>query len=184
MRVPSPTCPLAPCHAAVELRTLANFNSLMAILAALGSASIHRLKGSAQKMGPKPRASLAALTQLMAHNGSHREYRAALAAARRNPPFVPYPGIHLTDLTFVADGNKDVVDGKLNVGKRQQVAAVAQSMLAHTGQAQQWLECRTSSTTCAARIPNAAGTCYPRSLSLWSHTAILIFIHSRGEQAL
>ena len=93
----------------------------MAILAALGSASVHRLKGSAQKMGAKPRASWAALKALMAHDGSHREYRATLAAMRHTPPFVPYLGIHLTDLTFIGEGNKDYVDGKLNLNKRQQV---------------------------------------------------------------
>jgi len=29
-----------------------------------------------------------------------------------SPPFIPYLGIHLTDLTFIGEGNKDVIGGK------------------------------------------------------------------------
>ena len=113
----------------VELRRLANFNSVMALIAALGSAAVHRLSGTKQKLDRKSRAAWESLTELMAHDGAHRQYRAALAAARRSPPYVPYLGIHLTDLTFVGDGNKDVVDGMINVGKRQQVHAIVATAL-------------------------------------------------------
>ena len=112
-----------------ELRKLANFNSLMAILAALGSASIHRLKATMHRMGPKARSTLSGLEQLMSVERAHSEYREALAAVRRAPPFVPYLGVHLTDLTFVGDGNKDLIEGRINLAKRQQVHAILTTCL-------------------------------------------------------
>ena len=60
---------------------------------------------------------------------AHSEYRDALAAARRSPPFVPYLGVHLTDLTFVGDGNKDSIEGRINLAKRQQVHAILTTCL-------------------------------------------------------
>ena len=71
------------------------------------------------------------LSDLMAHDGSYKQYRAAITTARRQPPFIPYPGVHLTDLTFTADGNKDVLEnGSINLSKRQQVHSVIASCLA------------------------------------------------------
>ena len=61
----------------VELRRLANFNSVMALIAALGSAAVHRLSGTKQKLDRKSRAAWESLTELMAHDGAHRQYRAA-----------------------------------------------------------------------------------------------------------
>ena len=113
-----------------ELRRLANFNALMAILAALGSAAVHRLKATRAKIGPKSEGLWAALSRLMSHDGSYHEYRLALAAARRSPPFIPYLGVHLTDLTFLGDGTKDELDGSINLRKRQQVHGVLSSCLA------------------------------------------------------
>ena len=118
-------------HVALELRRMSNFNSLMAILAALGSAAVHRLKHTRARTGPKVSGLWDVLTALMAHDGSYHAYRTALTAARRAPPFVPYLGIHLTDLTFLGDGNKDLVDGgQINLAKRQQVHGVLSACLA------------------------------------------------------
>lgn len=118
----------------LELRRLGNFNSLMAVLAALGSAGVYRLKHARERMGARTNGVWGDLTKLMAHSGSYHEYRIALAAARRTPPFIPYLGIHLTDLTFLGDGNRDVVDGtKHNLSKRQHVHAVLASCLAGRG---------------------------------------------------
>ena len=49
---------------------------------------------------------------------------------RHRPPFIPYLGVHLTDLTFVGDGNDDVLpDGAINLGKRQNVHAILSTCL-------------------------------------------------------
>ena len=112
----------------------------MAILAGLGSASVHRLKATKHRLSAGPRASWEALSALMAHDGSYRKYRVDLARARRAPPYVPYLGVHLTDLTFVADGNKDTLAEAacepgapprelINLGKRQQVHSILQACL-------------------------------------------------------
>jgi len=112
------------------LSKLGSYNALMALLASLGSAAVHRLKHTKAKLHPKLIAKWEALAALMSHDGSYRSYRAALSMARRHPPFIPYLGVHLTDLTFLGDGNKDVLpDGQINLSKRQQVHTVLTSCL-------------------------------------------------------
>ena len=115
---------------AVELRKLHNFNGVMAILAGLSCAAVHRLRCCKQRTSKQTKAEWEALSSLMSHHSAHKEYRAALAQQRRLPPFIPYLGVHLTDLTFIGEGNKDRVSGNINLGKRQQVHAAISSCLA------------------------------------------------------
>jgi son of sevenless-like protein len=60
---------------------------------------------------------LSDLEQKMASEKSHKRYREILRDAE--PPAIPFLGVYLTDLTFVGDGNPDVVDGKHNFMKRR-----------------------------------------------------------------
>ncbi|CAL8088349.1 unnamed protein product [Orchesella dallaii] len=97
-----------------KLREYNNFNSLLAVLAALDSAPIRRL-GFSRRLTEalKPHA---ALTD---SSGSFRTYRQALADC--SPPCIPYIGLVLQDLTFVHIGNPDfLTDGKVNWVKRLQ----------------------------------------------------------------
>lgn len=115
---------------ASELRTLCNFSSCQAILAGLGYASIYRLKATKARLSKPALAALDACQRLMAHDGSYRQYRAMLSSLRRSPPFVPQLGVHLSDLTFLGEGNKDLVERKINLGKRQLVHSVLAIVLA------------------------------------------------------
>lgn len=97
-----------------KLREFNNFNSLLAVLAALDSAPIRRL-GFSKRLTEalKPHA---ALTD---SSGSFRTYRQALSESK--PPCIPYIGLVLQDLTFVHIGNADLLpDGKVNWIKRWQ----------------------------------------------------------------
>ena len=114
---------------AAELRKLHNYNGLMAVLAGLGNAAVHRLRWCKQRMPRQARSDWEALSAFMLQGG-HKDYRTALAQQRRSPPFIPYLGVHLTDLTFIGEGNKDHVGDAINLGKRQQVHATIVSCLA------------------------------------------------------
>jgi len=50
------------------------------------------------------------------------------------PPAIPYLGVFLQDLTFLEDGNPDLIDdGKINFSKRQHVARVIFDLLRFQG---------------------------------------------------
>jgi len=115
---------------AKELQKLNNFNGLTAVLAGLSNSAVHRLTGSQQSMPSESRSDWDALSLLMAPNGANSEYRAALAQQQRCPPFIPYIGVHLTDLTFIGVGNEDCVDKQLNFGKRRKAHTAISSCLA------------------------------------------------------
>ena len=105
----------------MELLKLGNFNGLTAILAGLSNSAVYRLRGCQQSMPSESRADWESMQQLMSPSGAYAEYRAALAQQQHSPPFIPYVGVHLTDLTFIGEGNKDWVEQQINFGKRQKV---------------------------------------------------------------
>jgi RasGEF domain len=83
--------------------TLGNFNGVMEILSSLHSAGVSRLKLSWANVSPRLMDSLARLDTLMSSQGNFANYRKALRT--QPPPFIPYLGLWLTDLTFVDDSN-------------------------------------------------------------------------------
>ncbi|KAH3743878.1 Ras guanine nucleotide exchange factor [Pelomyxa schiedti] len=102
-----------------ELFRLNNFNTLLSVLSGLNSSAIHRMKRSSALLPPALIAAHEAKMKLMNTTQSHHNYREALHNV--NPPCLPYLGVYLTDLTFIEDGNKDVVEGLINFRKRQLV---------------------------------------------------------------
>ena len=58
----------------------------------------------------------------MSHAHSFRNYRNHLHTL--NPPCVPYVGVYLTDLTFLEDGNPDLIEGLISWSKRAKIADV------------------------------------------------------------
>jgi len=74
------------------------------------------------------KASLESLRQMMDHASNFARYREALHSV--NPPCVPFLGVYLTDLTFIEDGNTDLLKGTalVNFDKRMKIAAVIQEI--------------------------------------------------------
>lgn len=88
---------------AESLRALNNFHSLVAVLSALGSNAITRLRLTFAKV---PRSALRAreeLQDLMSTNDNYRRYRTLLAQTAC--PAVPFVGLPLRDLAMIEDCN-------------------------------------------------------------------------------
>ncbi|KAI9101897.1 ras guanine nucleotide exchange factor domain-containing protein [Phlyctochytrium arcticum] len=83
--------------------SLNNFNTLMAILSALNSSTIIRLKKTWELLSSKTKASFDALRKATDHSRNYSDYRATLK--RLSGPCLPFLGVYLTDLTFTEDGN-------------------------------------------------------------------------------
>ncbi|PUU76882.1 ras guanine nucleotide exchange factor domain-containing protein [Tuber borchii] len=98
---------------AEKCRLLNNFSTLTAILAALQTSSIHRLKRTWEHVPSRTNQTLEGMNTLMGATMNFAEYREMLHIV--NPPCVPFLGVYLKDLTFVADGNDDFIKGDQNL---------------------------------------------------------------------
>ena len=98
-----------------HLRRLQNFNSYLALLAAVDSAPVRRLNHSKTLNNE-----VKVFGELIDSSQSFRAYRAALANIQ--PPCIPYIGIALQDLTFVNESNDWLDSSKtvVNFAKRWQ----------------------------------------------------------------
>ncbi|KAI8924487.1 ras guanine nucleotide exchange factor domain-containing protein [Entophlyctis helioformis] len=104
---------------------LNNYNGLVSILGSLDSAHIHRLKKTWEQVPGRQLAIYDQLRDIMSPTRNFSNYRTALRSV--NPPCVPFLGCYLTDLTFIADGNPDVIKGRsnlINFGKMAKTADV------------------------------------------------------------
>ncbi|KAI9281645.1 ras guanine nucleotide exchange factor domain-containing protein [Sporodiniella umbellata] len=94
---------------AIELEQLNNFNSLMATLAGLNSASILRLKETRQRVADRHQVlvdTVSRLEKLMSSDRSFCNYRHVLKQ-KSHTPVIPYLGVHQQDLVSLAEANKD-----------------------------------------------------------------------------
>ncbi|KAI9482763.1 MAG: ras guanine nucleotide exchange factor domain-containing protein [Benjaminiella poitrasii] len=102
---------------AIELLSLNNFNSLMAVLAGVNSAPILRLKQTRASMQLKNQRlfnQFLDLEILMNSERSFYHYRAKLREATERPS-IPYLGVHQQDLVSLNQANKDKTrDGKIH----------------------------------------------------------------------
>jgi len=78
-----------------------NFNSLMEVLSCLNIRPIARLKITWKQISPKHIQVLEELNELMKPLSNWANYRIALAEC--TPPFIPFQGVYLTDLTFIEE---------------------------------------------------------------------------------
>jgi len=104
------------------LQRLNNFNSLMAMLASFNKSAVYRLRLTSDLLSVQSKHWFENAMNLMQTEGSYRNYREALRTART--PVLPYLGVYLTDLTFIEDGNKDMMDGLINFRKRQLIYGI------------------------------------------------------------
>ena len=99
-----------------------NFGAVMGIIAGFNNAAILRLKLTMAQVPKKSLEVLQELEDLMSSGNSYRHYRMAMRDA--NPPLIPYMGVHLSDLTFIDEGNPDKLGKLINFGKRKLVSKV------------------------------------------------------------
>eukprot|EP01137_Pigoraptor_chileana_P016904 Opistho-2@74154 len=92
---------------AKHLRKHNNFNGLLQIMSGFENTAILRLKRSWEKVDKDLLATFESLKDLAKYANNFKNLRETLH--KIDPPCVPYLGIYLTDLTFIADGNPDTV---------------------------------------------------------------------------
>ncbi|TPX35592.1 hypothetical protein SmJEL517_g02105 [Synchytrium microbalum] len=95
-----------------RLMNMNNFNTLLAILSALNSSTISRLRKTWDLLSEKTRKTFELLKASTDHSKNYAVYRQHLRTC--SPPCLPFLGVYLTDLTFCEDGNPNKRnDGRL-----------------------------------------------------------------------
>ncbi|KAK4046905.1 Ras guanine nucleotide exchange factor bud5 [Microbotryomycetes sp. JL221] len=83
--------------------TLDNYNTLFAVLCALNSSTIARLRKTWDGLGTKYRTMLDQQRKATEHSRNYAEYRSKIRNAV--PPCLPFVGLFLTDMTMCVEGN-------------------------------------------------------------------------------
>lgn len=91
---------------AEKCRQYNNFSSMTAIISALYSSPIHRLKKTWAYVSRDTMAQLQSMNKLMNSTRNFNEYRDMLRFIG-SEPCVPFFGVYLSDLTFIYHGNPD-----------------------------------------------------------------------------
>ncbi|CBQ73217.1 related to Guanyl nucleotide exchange factor Sql2 [Sporisorium reilianum SRZ2] len=113
-------------------RALNNFSGMWAIVSALSTAPVHRLRRTWDAVSQKHVLVFESLETLMSASRNWANYRETIH--KLNPPCVPFLGRYLGDLTFIEDGNRDRLkenDALINFGKRQKTAEVIREITIH-----------------------------------------------------
>ncbi|EPQ30337.1 uncharacterized protein PFL1_01863 [Pseudozyma flocculosa PF-1] len=113
-------------------RALNNFSGMWAIVSALSTAPIHRLRRTWDAVSQKHVMIFESLETLMSASRNWANYRELIH--KLNPPCVPFLGRYLGDLTFIEDGNRDRLKDDvrlINFGKRQKTAEVIREITIH-----------------------------------------------------
>eukprot|EP00013_Stygamoeba_regulata_P005514 CAMPEP_0177637074 /NCGR_PEP_ID=MMETSP0447-20121125/4778_1 /TAXON_ID=0 /ORGANISM="Stygamoeba regulata, Strain BSH-02190019" /LENGTH=1732 /DNA_ID=CAMNT_0019138979 /DNA_START=143 /DNA_END=5342 /DNA_ORIENTATION=+ len=103
-----------------HLRQLNNFHHLTALISGINNSAVSRLKWTRARLSNKSLQTLESLEELMSMGASFSNYRRQLQKCL--PPAIPYLGVYLTDLTFIGDGNPDMLPGqRINFVKHRYV---------------------------------------------------------------
>ncbi|RCK65875.1 Cell division control protein 25 [Candida viswanathii] len=109
-----------------KCRQYNNFSSMTAIISALYSLPIHRLKKTWEYMNGDALSHLQNMNKLMNLSRNFNEYRDVLKFVG-SEPCVPFFGVYLSDLTFVFHGNPDYLYNRtrqVNFAKRAKTAEI------------------------------------------------------------
>ncbi|KAK3548573.1 hypothetical protein QTP70_014492 [Hemibagrus guttatus] len=116
-------------HVAQKLRSLQNFNTLMAVIGGLCHSSISRLKDTASLLSSDITKALSELTELLSSYSNYTNYRRVYSECSSFK--VPILGVHLKDLISLNEALPDYLEGdKINLGKLQHLYSNISDLLA------------------------------------------------------
>ncbi|KAJ3426686.1 guanine nucleotide exchange factor [Anaeramoeba flamelloides] len=103
---------------------IGNLNAVMEIIAAMHNASVCRLQKTWNKLSSQEKENFEILSSLLSARNNYAKFRNEIKQ-KKNKPVIPYIGVYLTDLTFIADGMPDKTKNNLiNFSKYRQIANV------------------------------------------------------------
>ncbi|KAL4920379.1 ras guanine nucleotide exchange factor domain-containing protein [Aspergillus aurantiobrunneus] len=109
-------CVADACHG------LQNYSALVSILSGLESAPVYRLGRTWAMVTERSCSILEPLQAIVSRDRNYQAYRDAIRLAI--PPCIPFLGLFLKDLVFIADGNPSVTaDGLVNFSKYSKTAS-------------------------------------------------------------
>ena len=111
---------------AEECRKLGNYNAVLAMVGGLRSVSVHRLKKTWEGLSQNTLQLFSNLEKLVNQEQNYRLLREVIKT--QNPPCIPYIGVYLQDLTFIEDGNQDLVNNKIHFFKRRKLGIVIRNI--------------------------------------------------------
>lgn len=117
-------------NVAEKCRSLNNFSSMTAIISALYSSPIHRLKKTWKAVPEKTLTLMNKMNDLMNSTRNFSEYREHLRFIQ-DKPCVPFLGVYLSDLTFTTNGNPDYLHGDhklVNFAKRSKTVEIVREI--------------------------------------------------------
>ena len=101
----------------------------MSIISALNSNPIHRLKRTWGRVPRKPMQTFDELNKVMHSTRNYSIYREKIHTA--SLPCLPFLGVHLSDLSFIEDGNPNMLrnnENLINFSKRMKTAEVIREL--------------------------------------------------------
>ncbi|KAK5782486.1 hypothetical protein RI543_000040 [Arxiozyma heterogenica] len=116
---------------AQHCKELNNYSSMTAIISALYSSPVYRLKNTWKTVPRNYTKILSALNNLMDSKKNFSNYRAQLRGMK-DVACVPFFGIYLSDLTFIAAGNSDYLHRNkdiINFSKRIKIVDIIEEIL-------------------------------------------------------
>ncbi|CUM65452.1 uncharacterized protein PRCAT00003091001 [Priceomyces carsonii] len=115
---------------AEKCRQYNNFSSMTAIISALYSSPIHRLKKTWKFVSSESLSKLQNMNKLMNSSRNFNEYRDVLKFIG-SEPCIPFFGVYLSDLTFVFHGNPNFLMNRtrmINFAKRAKTFEIIESL--------------------------------------------------------
>eukprot|EP01119_Soliformovum_irregulare_P008117 TRINITY_DN2100_c0_g1_i2.p1 TRINITY_DN2100_c0_g1~~TRINITY_DN2100_c0_g1_i2.p1 ORF type:complete len:1527 (-),score=404.68 TRINITY_DN2100_c0_g1_i2:155-4735(-) len=101
---------------AEHLRNMNNYSGLMSFLGGFNNAAVIRMRFTRQLLPKRALEVQVELENVMSTESSSKNYRSALALSEL--PCIPYLGTSLGDLTFMDEGNPNMINDMINMGKR------------------------------------------------------------------